>query len=318
MTAEGRPAVWTTAAQARDALRGHDVWALVPTMGDLHEGHLDLVRAAAAVGPVVVSVFVNPTQFAPGEDYDRYPRRLESDVERLAALGVVGVFAPEVEEMYPPGESTRVDAGAVARPLCGSHREGHFEGVATVCTKLFAALRPPVAAFGEKDAQQCIVLHRLVTDLRFAVDLLFVPTRREDDGLAMSSRNRYLEGDERVTARALSEGLRRGRELLAGGERDVSAIESAVAGHLRAAGVAPDYAELRQVPSLAHEDTVGGRVLLAVAGRVGRARLIDNHCFDVDATTVRPASLFDEHTPEAVAARWAEGDGAPRSTEGKT
>lgn len=306
MTAESRPAVWTRTSAARDALRDRAAWALVPTMGDLHEGHLDLVRAAASVGPVVVSVFVNPTQFAPGEDYDRYPRRLEADVERLAALGVIGVFAPTVDELYPTGESTRVDVGAVARPLCGAHRAGHFEGVATVCTKLFAGLRPPVAAFGEKDAQQCLVLHRLVEDLRFGIDLLFVPTRREDDGLAMSSRNRYLEGDQRTTARALSAALEHGGRRLTAGERDVGVIEAAVRGVMIDAGVDVDYAEMRRVPSLAHEARAEGRVLLAVAGHVGRARLIDNRCFDVRDDAVASAPLMDAHTPEAVAARWAD------------
>lgn len=305
MSTVDRPTVWTTRVAARQALRDEPVWALVPTMGDLHDGHLDLVRAASAVGPVVVSVFVNPTQFAPGEDYDRYPRRLEADVDELADLGVVGVFAPEVEEMYPPGESTRVDAGAVARPLCGQHRKGHFEGVATVCTKLFAGLRPPIAAFGEKDAQQCLVLHRLVTDLGFDVDLMFVPTRREEDGLAMSSRNRYLEGDQRETARALSEALRIGEEALESGEREVATIEEAVASHFRTRGVTPDYGELRRVPDLAHEERVEGRVVLAVAGYVGRARLIDNRCFDVTGAGARRVPLLDDHTPDAVARRWA-------------
>lgn len=300
-----RPAVWTTIAAARDAMRDVPAWVLVPTMGDLHEGHLDLVRAASAVGPVVVSVFVNPTQFAPGEDFERYPRRLESDVEALAALGVHGVFAPAVEEMYPPGESTRVDAGAVAQPLCGQHREGHFEGVATVCTKLFAGLRPPVAAFGEKDAQQCLVLHRLVTDLRFDVDLMFVPTRREDDGLAMSSRNRYLEGAQRTTARALSEALRVGQSLLEDGERDVATIEEAVDELFRARNVEPDYGELRRIPDLEHDETAAGRVLLAVAAYVGAARLIDNHCFDLTDESARRVPLLDDHTPDAVARRWA-------------
>lgn len=300
------PTVWTTTATARDALRDVDAWALVPTMGDLHEGHLDLVRAAATVGPVVVSVFVNPTQFAPGEDFDRYPRRLESDVERLAALGVTGVFAPGVEEMYPPGESTRVDAGAVAQPLCGQHREGHFEGVATVCTKLFAGLRPDVAVFGEKDAQQCLVLHRLVTDLCFDVDLMFVPTRREDDGLAMSSRNRYLQGAERETARALSEGLGLGYTLLKRGERDVATIEAAIAAHFAERGVVPDYHELRRIPDLAHQEGATGRVLLAVAAYVGAARLIDNHCFEVTDDGARRVPLLAQHTPDAVARRWRE------------
>jgi len=302
---EHRPAVWQTVAEARRGLEGVAPVVLVPTMGDLHEGHLDLVRAGLPIGPVVVSVFVNPTQFSPGEDYERYPRRLESDVERLGELGVYGVFAPVVDEMYPPGDSTRVVAGPVAEPLCGRHREGHFVGVATVCTKLFVVLRPQVAVFGEKDAQQCMVLHRLVADLRFDVDLAFVPTRRETDGLAMSSRNRYLQDEERHTARALSEALAIGEEVLGTGEREVVTVESAVTEHLRDRGVDVDYAELRRVPDLIHPERATGRMLLAVAGRVGAARLIDNHCFVIDGHDVRRAPLLDEHTPEAVRRRWA-------------
>lgn len=297
--------MWRTVAAARRGLEGVAPVVLVPTMGDLHDGHLDLVRAGLPIGPVVVSVFVNPTQFAPGEDYERYPRRLESDLERLAELGVHGVFAPAVEEVYPPGDATRVDAGSVAEPLCGRHREGHFVGVATVCTKLFVILRPQVAVFGEKDAQQCMVLQRLVTDLRFDVDLTFVPTRRESDGLAMSSRNRYLQGAERDTARALSESLAIGGEALAAGEREVAVIERVVGDHLRRRGVDVDYAELRRVPDLRHPTRAGGRMLLAVAGQVGSARLIDNHCYVIDTDAVRRAPLFDDHAPDAVARRWA-------------
>ena len=299
------PPVLDTVAAARAVMLASDRSVLVPTMGDLHDGHLDLVRHGRRIGPVVVSIFVNPTQFAPGEDFERYPRRLQEDLEKLAPFEVAGVFAPAVDEMYPAGDSTRVDVAGVSGPLCGRHREGHFQGVATVCTKLFAGLRPRVAVFGEKDAQQCLVLHRLVRDLRFDVDLMFVPTRREPDGLAMSSRNRYLEGEERRTAVALSRGLERGGELLRAGERDVFVVERAVIDTLEAEGVRRDYAELRGVPDLGRVERVGGRMVLAVAGHVGRARLIDNRCFHVDDDGVREAPLLDDHTPDAVLRRWS-------------
>ena len=308
----GTPDVWSDVAGMRRALatRGARTapLVLVPTMGDLHEGHLSLVRVGAELGDVVVSIFVNPTQFAPGEDYDRYPRRLQADLERLAPFGVRGVLAPSVEEMYPPGESTRVEVRGLQDPLCGRHREGHFLGVTTVCTKLFAGVRPDLAVFGQKDAQQCLLLHRLVRDLLFDVDLVFAPTVREGDGLAMSSRNRYLEGEERSVAAGLSSSLQSGLETLRTGERDTAAVESVLLARLQSGGVDVDYAEVRTVPDLEHPARVEGRVLLAVAGRVGAARLIDNLCLEVDASEVREAPLVDACTPEAARARWAARD----------
>jgi len=288
-----------------DRLRAEgDRIVLVPTMGDLHEGHLSLAREGLPFGKVVVSIFVNPTQFAPGEDFDNYPRRLADDVAKLEKLGVAGIFAPTPDEMYPEGETTRVEVRGLTEPLCGAHREGHFLGVTTICTKLFIATGCDLAVFGQKDAQQCLVIRRLVIDLGLPTDLLFVPTVREASGVAMSSRNRYLKGEERDRARSLSRALGAGHELLVEGERDVSQIEAAMLDSLRRSGVEPDYAELRTVPDLSHPEAASGRVLLAGAAYVGKARLIDNLSLEVgDSVTEVP--LLDEHAPAALAARWA-------------
>ena len=304
--------VWTRVAQMRpelDRLRAAgDRIVLVPTMGDLHEGHLSLAREGLPFGKVIVSIFVNPTQFAPGEDFESYPRRLADDVAKLEDLGVAGVFAPEPEEMYPDGETTRVEVRELTEPLCGAHREGHFLGVTTICTKLFIATGCDLAVFGQKDAQQCLVIRRLVLDLGIPTDLMFIPTVREEGGVAMSSRNRYLEGDERDRARALSRALAAGRDLLVGGERDVATVEGAMLASLRKSGVEPDYAELRTVPDLTHPQAASGRVLLAGAAYVGKARLIDNLSLEVgDSVTEVP--LLDAHAPAAVAARWANPNG---------
>jgi pantoate--beta-alanine ligase len=265
--------VWTTVAEMRAGLAGMreagDPIVLVPTMGDLHEGHLALARAGSRFGRVIVSIFVNPTQFSPGEDFESYPRRLESDLAKLEPLGVGGVFAPVPEEMYPPGESTRVEVRGLAEPLCGAHREGHFLGVTTICAKLFIATGCNLAVFGQKDAQQCLVIRRLVKDLCLRTDLLFVPTVREEGGLAMSSRNRYLDEDDRARARLLSGALNAGRQALLDGEREVALIEATVLVRLREAGIEPDYAELRQIPGLEHSPRAGGRMLLAAAAYFG-------------------------------------------------
>lgn len=302
------PPVWTTVREMRSAVSALHAAAervvLVPTMGDLHAGHLELVKAGLPFGRVVVTVFVNPTQFAPGEDYDRYPRRLAADIELLAPLGIEAVFAPAAQEMYPEGERTRVEVSGLSDPLCGAHRTGHFRGVTTICTKLFVASACDLAVFGQKDAQQCLLIHRLVQDLTLPVDLLFVPTDREASGLARSSRNRYLEGEDRDRATALSRALRVGRDLLAAGERSVQKVEAAVHAELVRVGVRPDYAELRTVPDLEHPEQAAGRMLLAVGAYVGRARLIDNLCLEI-GEGVRDVPLFDHHTASAIAARWS-------------
>lgn len=299
-----RPELLRDVAQLRATSRswraaGRPV-VLVPTMGDLHEGHLSLVRAGAAVGPVMVSIFVNPTQFGPGEDYERYPRDLEADLDRLAELGVEAVFAPAPGTMYAPGASTWVEVEGITDVLCGAHRPGHFRGVTTIVAQLLIAAEPDVACFGQKDAQQCLVIDRMVRDLHLPVRLLLAPTVRDDDGLALSSRNRYLDPAAREQARRLPAALRAGRALLEGGERESAAVEAAMRAVL--APLRLDYAELRTVPDLGHPATAGGRVLLAAAAHVGPARLIDNLVLQLDGDGARPAPLLDDATPEAVAA----------------
>lgn len=252
----------------------------VPTMGALHDGHIALVHEARRrVGPsgtVAVSIFVNPTQFGPHEDFSRYPRTFEADLARCAEAGVDIVFAPETDEMYPPGEQTRVRVGALAEPLCGQFRPGHFEGVATVVAKLFALVGPCVAVFGRKDYQQLRVIQRMATDLFFPVEIVGYPTVREPDGLAMSSRNRYLSPSERARAavipRALGDAVRSWQQ----GDRDVEAIRTRVEHTVRTAVDAIDYVDVRDPDTLAPCRMPAERVLLALAVRVGNARLIDN------------------------------------------
>ncbi len=265
--------------------------ALVPTMGALHAGHLDLVRdARRRVGPdghVAVSVFVNPTQFGPGEDFDAYPRTLDADTAALAALGpgvVDAVFAPSPGEMYPFGlpPFVTVSVRDLGRHLCGASRPGHFEGVATVVAKLFLACRPHVAVFGEKDAQQLAVLRRLAAEMGFGVEVVGHPIVREADGLAMSSRNRYLSESQRHEALALSRAIRSAEHLVRDGERDASRVVEAMTRELSVPGVRLDYAELvdsetlQPVEILVEDGPSGGRYLAAVAALIGTTRLIDN------------------------------------------
>ena len=266
--------------------------ALVPTMGALHDGHLSLVREAARHGAVVVSIFVNPTQFGPGEDLAAYPRDLDADLALLAPLDVAAVFAPSVDEMYAGADGVFVRAGRRAGPLCGAARPGHFDGVLTVVAKLLNLVRPDVAVFGRKDAQQCLVIAEMVRDLELPVHLVDAPTLRESDGLAMSSRNRYLRGEARLRARCLARSLAAARALLAAGERDRAVVEAALAAGL-AESDAVDYAEARSVPELERPDILDGKVLLAVAARVGGARLIDNLVLDLAPDGVREASLLE-------------------------
>lgn len=279
---------------------------LVPTMGDLHEGHLSLVRMGARLGPVVVSVFVNPTQFGPNEDFGAYPRNLQRDLELLEAIpGVEAVFAPPAGEMYPPGDSTFVEVEGVGEPLEGVFRPGHLRGVATVVTKLFLLLRPEVAVFGQKDAQQCLVVKRLVQDLALPVRLIFGPTVREGDGLAMSSRNRYLDARQREQARTLYAALCAGREQLEGGEVRPAAVEAAMTAVLSASECVADYAALRGLPELSELEEARGPVLLAVAARLGKARLIDNLSLNLDGGVVEEQPLSPEATVDEVAREWA-------------
>jgi pantoate--beta-alanine ligase len=279
-----------------DARRAGERIAFVPTMGALHEGHASLVRTARAAtdGPVVVSIFVNPMQFAPAEDLDRYPRTLDADLEVCAAEGVDVVFAPSVQEMYPGGfshdsvrDGVTVAPGALATILDGASRPGHFDGVLTVVAKLFGLVRPDVAVFGQKDYQQLTLVRRMVRDLCLGVEVVGAETVREPDGLALSSRNRYLDADQRQAAVALSRALRAGQERAAYG---VPAARWAAMSVLKAEpGIELDYLALTS-PDLGEAPETGeGRIL--VAARVGTTRLIDN-----------VAVLFDRATPELMTA----------------
>jgi pantoate--beta-alanine ligase len=266
--------------RALDAARrkGRSI-ALVPTMGSLHEGHLSLVhRAANEADLVVVSIFVNPTQFGPGEDFDAYPRDLDRDLEQCERAGVDMVFAPGVDVMYPQGASTSVEETALSTVLCGASRPGHFRGVATVVAALLNMVAPDVAVFGQKDAQQCCVIERMVRDLAMPVRIVRAPIVREPDGLAMSSRNRYLSADQREQATCLYRALCAAEEAVAGGERRTEHLGNLMRTILeREPDVAIDYVALVDAVTLEPREDVGGDpVLVALAVRVGSARLIDN------------------------------------------
>ena len=250
---------------------------LVPTMGFFHDGHLSLMRAARAANEtVVVSLFVNPTQFGPTEDLEAYPRDEQGDLELAKASGVDIVFAPSVQEVYPDGFDTTVEVGGLTEPLDGAARPGHFKGVTTIVTKLLNMVGPDAAYFGQKDAQQALVIQKLVRDLDMPVRIEVRPTIRESDGLAMSSRNAYLTDEERIRATALSRALRAAEQTVARGDVDADAVIAAARRELDEAGIEPEYLELRSATDLTPAERVNGSTLLAVAARVGRARLIDN------------------------------------------
>jgi pantoate--beta-alanine ligase len=246
-------------------------------MGALHEGHLSLVRRAREENDrVAVSVFVNPLQFGPGEDFETYPRRLEEDLAALAVERVDAAYLPSTTEMYPPGATTRVEVHDLDEVLEGVHRPGHFSGVATVVLKLFNAVRPDRAYFGQKDAQQAAVVRRLARDLDTGVEVRVCPTVRELDGLALSSRNAYLSPDERRAAAALSEALREANRAWLAGERDPVRLSGAMRATLAAEPLAaPDYAEV--VDPQTFREPGPGSMLAVLAVRIGRTRLIDNH-----------------------------------------
>ena len=251
---------------------------LVPTMGALHAGHLSLVRAAKeSCDAVAVSIFVNPTQFGPKEDFASYPRVFEQDCQTLQAAGVDVVFAPSVEEMYPPGASTFVEVEGLSDRLDGASRPGHFRGVATVVAKLFHIFAPDVAFFGQKDAAQVAVLRRMVRDLRFAVELKVCPTMREPDGLAMSSRNRNLSEGERRQALVLYRALSAVEKRFQGGEVDSGKLIGEAQRILKEEpGVQVEYFRVVDPETLEDVADVRPRSLVAVAARVGATRLIDN------------------------------------------
>lgn len=255
--------------------RGRRV-GFVPTMGALHAGHVSLVkRAAAECDDTVVSIFVNPTQFGPGEDFTRYPRTLDADIAAVAGCGVTWIFAPAADAIYPNGWATRVVVDGPARRFEGELRPGHFSGVATVVCRLFMAVPADVAYFGAKDWQQTLVVKRMVRDLGLSVEIVVCPTVREADGLAMSSRNAYLSPAERLRAVALWESLRRAEQLWASGA-NAAAIERAMQEMMAAQGVAVDYASLADPESLAPVADDAVRAVALVAGRLGSTRLIDN------------------------------------------
>jgi pantoate--beta-alanine ligase len=253
---------------------------LVPTMGALHEGHRVLMREAGRrASKTAVTIFVNPTQFGPKEDLARYPRDLAGDVEKCAAEGVSIVFAPDVAEIYPPGERTRVRVSGLTDYLCGASRPGHFEGVATVVTKLFAVAGRSVAVFGRKDYQQLQVIRRMTRDLLLPIEIVGHPTVRERDGLALSSRNAFLSADDRARAIAIPRGLSEAIERFRAGERRVRDLREPVRAMLEEAGLRVDYVALADADELTPFDegaAIGGRALIAVAAFAGNTRLIDN------------------------------------------
>ncbi|MFZ8831395.1 MAG: pantoate--beta-alanine ligase [Thermodesulfobacteriaceae bacterium] len=250
----------------------------VPTMGYLHEGHLALVRRAKELSDrVVVSIFVNPIQFAPGEDYQRYPRDLERDKALLEKEGVDALFSPRVEEMYPPGFQTYVEVKELSSGLCGRYRPGHFVGVATVVLKLFNIVQPDIAVFGEKDYQQLKVIQRMVQDLNLDVKIIPHPTVREEDGLAMSSRNTYLSPEERKSAIALYKALNLAEELVNQGERRVATLKVKLKEFIESFPYTKvQYIEFVHPETLKEVERVDEPTLLALAVFVGEARLIDN------------------------------------------
>jgi pantoate--beta-alanine ligase len=272
-------------ARVSAARRGGARVGLVPTMGAFHEGHLSLMRAArAACDLVVVSLFVNPTQFRPGEDLQAYPRDEARDLRMAEAAGVDVVFAPPVAEVYPDGFATTVHVRGVSEPLEG-HMRGveHFDGVATVVTKLFNMVQPDAAYFGQKDAQQVMVIRRLVRDLDLPVEIEIQPTVREPDGLAMSSRNVYLGPEDRARAVALSRALADARAAVREGERDAAAVLHRARRRLAEHGVEPQYLEVVSPETALPVERIDGEALVVVAAVVGSARLIDNALLQPDA-----------------------------------
>jgi pantoate--beta-alanine ligase len=255
--------------------------AFVPTMGYFHEGHLNLMREGRKRGDcVVVSIYVNPTQFGPNEDFSRYPRDFERDRNLAEGVGVDVIFYPSNEEMYPEHYQTYITVEGVAENLCGLSRPGHFRGVATVCAKLFNMVKPHVTIFGQKDFQQLAVIKRMVRDLNMDLEVVGMPTTRETDGLAMSSRNIYLSNEERASALSLSRSLKMAKASYDEGERDAKKIVAAacafIEGHPHAM---IDYAKICDIRTMQDVDRLNGPCVMALAVKVGKTRLIDNYVF---------------------------------------
>lgn len=252
--------------------------SLVPTMGFLHEGHLSLMREAKKRSDVlVVSIFVNPIQFGPGEDYEAYPRNFDRDREMVETVGTDCIYAPEVSEMYPEGYQTTVQVDRVTQNLCGIARPTHFNGVTTVVTKLFNAVKPHTAIFGEKDFQQLMVIRRMVLDLNMDIAVIGMPIVRETDGLAMSSRNKYLTPAERTAALRLSQSLFEAKEMVLAGEKNADTLIDHVRRSIESTGMGRiDYVKICDTVTLEDCDKIDGGAVMALAVHFGKARLIDN------------------------------------------
>ena len=273
------------AAVAQARAEGKQI-GFVPTMGNLHAGHTALVeKAAQRADFVVASIFVNPLQFGPNEDLDSYPRTLAADQEKLFEAGCNLLFTPDVEEMYPHGMAgqTRVSVAGVSEGLCGASRPGHFEGVATVVTKLFNLVQPDLAIFGQKDFQQLAVIRTLVHDLNMPIQIIGEPTVRADDGLALSSRNGYLNAEQRAAAPALYRSLVQMADAIRRGERDYPTLIAAAQAQQVAAGFRPDYLEVRESNNLRPASKDDRQLVILVAAFIGSTRLIDNLAFDLDS-----------------------------------
>lgn len=276
-----------TIAETKDYLnkarKAKKTIGLVPTMGFLHKGHLTLMEEARKKCDLVIaSIFVNPLQFGVGEDFEEYPRDLTKDVELAKGVGVEAIFAPEVKEMYPKGYATFVDLEKVTEPLCGRSRPGHFRGVATVVTKLFNIIQPDFAYFGQKDAQQVMVIRTMATDLNMNLEIVTVPIVREEDGLAMSSRNVYLNPQERQQAVVLYQSLQKAKEAVIAGERNPEKVINILEDLIKSKPLAQlEYAEILSLPDLANLTVIQGQILLALAVRFGKTRLIDNMLLEV-------------------------------------
>jgi pantoate--beta-alanine ligase len=265
-------------AQTRHWKAEREVISLVPTMGALHAGHGSLMAEADRRSQqVVVSIFVNPTQFGPGEDYDAYPRTWEADKAYCEEMGVAAIWAPRVVDLYPDGAATWVEETALSQGLEGEHRPGHMRGVTTVVSKLFNAVLPDVAVFGQKDAQQAAVIRRMTRDLCWPIEIVVAPTHREPDGLAMSSRNQYLSADERQAATAIYAGLTAARAACAAGEHDSAALVAIVRTRIVTSGGRPEYIAVNHPDTLAPlTGTLTGRALISLVAYYGKARLLDN------------------------------------------
>jgi len=268
-------------ARVEDLRRDGRRIAVVPTMGALHEGHLSLLREARKRADIVIlTIFVNPTQFGPKEDLSRYPRDEAGDIAKAKTCGIDLAFCPEAPAMYPSGAQTFIEVRELQKPLCGASRPGHFAGVATIVTKLFNITKPHLAVFGEKDYQQLAIIRRMVRDLDFGIEIVGVPIVRESDGLALSSRNAYLSTEDRAAALALSKGLAAAEAKFKAGERDANVLVAAARGVLEAEPrVRIDYLELRDADELTEIAKVEKRAVMAVAAFLGTTRLIDNRVF---------------------------------------